>query len=87
MDPLSGAAGVAALGDAIEQLGLRGLKVHPSAQGFRPDDPRCFPLWERCAELGVPVLAHCGTTAWGAGRPGAATASSWTAPAPFTGIA
>jgi uncharacterized protein len=70
VDPLAGAAGVTALGDAIERLGLRGLKVHPSAQGFRPDDPRCFPLWERCAELGVPVLAHCGTTAWGAGGPG-----------------
>jgi uncharacterized protein len=69
VDPLVEAA-VAALTDAVERLRLRGLKVHPSAQGFRPDDPRCFPLWARCAELGVPVLAHCGTTAWGAGGPG-----------------
>ncbi len=69
VDPLAPTA-VADLTAAVERLGLRGLKVHPSAQAFRPDDPRCFPLWERCAALGVPVLAHSGTTAWGAGGPG-----------------
>ena len=29
-----------------EFLGLRGLKVHPGAQGFAPDDRAVYPIWE-----------------------------------------
>ncbi len=47
--------------------GARGLKVYKSLglrnndkQGKRLaiDDPRLDPIWEKCAELGVPVLIH-----------------------------
>lgn len=36
------------------------VKWLPSAQGIRPDDPRCFPFYERLAELGLPLLSHTG---------------------------
>jgi hypothetical protein len=55
---------------SVKELGLRGLKLHPITQAFFPNDTRFYPLWEKCAELGVPVLFHSGQTAVGAGLPG-----------------
>lgn len=70
VDPWKGKAAIAELRRAVTQLGLRGLKVHPSAQAFTPNDVRHYPLWEAAAELGIPVLFHTGTTGLGAGVPG-----------------
>src|SRR2546421_5046950 len=70
VDPLKGAAAVAELERSVRDLGLRGLKVHPTAQAFRPDDERFYPLWEMAAGLGIPVTVHTGTTGLGAGMPG-----------------
>ena len=70
VDPWKGKAAVAELKRAITSLGLRGLKVHPSAQAFAPNDVRHYPLWEAAASLGIPVLFHTGTTGLGAGVPG-----------------
>ncbi|HEX2030321.1 MAG TPA: amidohydrolase family protein [Actinomycetota bacterium] len=64
-------------GDALDQmtraadLGLRGLKFHPTMQAFEPGDQRFYPLWERAQELGLVVLFHTGTCGIGAGTPGA----------------
>lgn len=55
---------------AIRTLGLRGLKLHPSAQGFRPDDRMLDPIWDAAQSLGIPVTVHTGTTGLGAGMPG-----------------
>src|SRR5690606_3696286 len=70
--PWRGRAAVAELRRAITDLGLVGLKLHPSAQGFAPNDRRFYPLYEAAAELDVPVLFHTGTTGLGAGLPGGA---------------
>jgi predicted TIM-barrel fold metal-dependent hydrolase len=70
VDPLKGEAAVAELERSVRDLGLRGLKVHPTAQAFRPDDERFYPLWETAAGLGIPVTVHTGTTGLGAGMPG-----------------
>jgi predicted TIM-barrel fold metal-dependent hydrolase len=70
VDPWKGKAAVRELRRAVRDLGLRGLKVHPSAQAFAPNDVRHYPLWEAAAELGIPVLFHTGTTGLGAGIPG-----------------
>ena len=43
----------------IEEWGMRGFKLHPSA-GFYPNDPVCFSLYEKCAEWGVPIVFHSG---------------------------
>lgn len=55
---------------AVTELGLKGLKLHPSCQGFDPNDRRVYPLYEAAAELGAPVIFHTGTTGLGAGAPG-----------------
>src|SRR5262245_63312957 len=70
VDPLKGDAAVTELERAVRMLGLRGLKLHPSAQGFVPDDRAIYPLWEAATELHIPVLVHTGTTGLGAGLPG-----------------
>jgi predicted TIM-barrel fold metal-dependent hydrolase len=70
VDPWAGEAAVAELRRAVLDLGLRGLKLHPTAQAFAPNDPQVAPLWAAAVELGVPVLFHTGTTGLGAGLPG-----------------
>jgi predicted TIM-barrel fold metal-dependent hydrolase len=52
-------------------LGLKGLKFHPTMQRFDPGDERFYPLWERAQELGMICLFHTGTSGIGAGTPGA----------------
>jgi hypothetical protein len=70
VDPHKGKAAVIEMERSVKELGLRGLKLHPISQAFFPNDIRFYPLWEKCAELGVPVLFHTGQTAVGAGLPG-----------------
>ncbi len=69
VDPLKGDAAISEL-DQISELGLKGVKLHPSLQAFAPDDERHWPLYERCEELGLLLLFHTGTSGIGAGQPG-----------------
>jgi hypothetical protein len=52
-------------------LGLKGLKFHPTMQRFDPGDERFHPLWERAQELGLICTFHTGTCGIAAGTPGA----------------
>jgi predicted TIM-barrel fold metal-dependent hydrolase len=70
VDPHKGKAAVIEMERSVKELGLRGLKLHPISQAFFPNDTRFYPLWQKCSELGVPVLFHSGQTAVGAGLPG-----------------
>lgn len=70
VDPWKGALAIQELERSVTELGLRGLKLHPTTQAFFPNDSRFYPLWEKCAELGIPVLFHTGQTGVGAGTPG-----------------
>ena len=69
VDPLKGERAVAEL-EQIAELGLKGVKLHPSLQAFAPDDERFWPLFERCEDLGLSLLFHTGTSGIGAGQPG-----------------
>ncbi len=42
--------------------GLRGLKLYPPTQRFSASDRAMFPVYEKAAELGIPVLFHFGIT-------------------------
>jgi len=70
VDPWKGKAAVREVRRAVTELGLRGVKLHPSAQDFAPNDRRFYDLYATAAELGVPLLFHTGTTGLGAGLPG-----------------
>lgn len=45
----------------VAEYGLRGLKLDPALQQFDVADRRlAYPVYQSCAELGIPVLMHCG---------------------------
>lgn len=46
--------------ERIKELGLKGVKLHPDYQGFEIDDKKMFPLYKKCAELGLIVMFHAG---------------------------
>jgi hypothetical protein len=66
VDPNSGREAVSELKRAVKKLGMRGLKVHSSANSvFINDRRRMFPIYEFCQEAGIPILFHTGTTGLG----------------------
>src|SRR5580704_15316601 len=54
----------------IAELGLRGVKFHPSLQAFAPDDPKYWPVFAACERHGLLALFHTGTSGIGARQPG-----------------
>jgi len=66
VDPNSGKAALTELKRAVKVLGMRGLKVHGSANSVYLNDAKLmFPIYEFCQEVGVPILFHTGTTGLG----------------------
>jgi hypothetical protein len=45
--------------------GARGIKLHPAAQRFYPNDERLAPAYTRATKLGWPVIFHSGAFALG----------------------
>ena len=69
VDPNERGGALARLRDLVA-AGARGLKLHPSLQGFPPNATMAYPLYEAAVELGLPVVFHSGQTGIGAGLPG-----------------
>jgi predicted TIM-barrel fold metal-dependent hydrolase len=44
----------------LADAGVRGVKLHPVAQGYLPIDPRMHSVYDLCAEAGLVVLSHSG---------------------------
>ena len=70
VDPRRGADAVHQARRLVADYGVRGLKLHPSLQGFAPNDPVYYPLYAAMQETGTVVLFHTGQTGIGAGLPG-----------------
>ena len=70
VDPRQGADAVARARRLVTEHGVKGLKLHPSLQGFVPNDETYYPLYAAMEELGAVVLFHTGQTGIGAGLPG-----------------
>jgi len=70
VDPWMGKSALQELENSVNNLGLKGLKLHPTHQAFQPNDILFYPLYDACAQLGVPVLFHSGFAACGVGMPG-----------------
>jgi predicted TIM-barrel fold metal-dependent hydrolase len=62
VDIRSPMAAVRELRRAVEELGLRALRVLPWLWDAPPDDRRYYPLYVACVELGVPFCLQVGHT-------------------------
>ena len=51
-------------------LGAVALKLHPVHGGFAPADKELYPVYALCAERGVPVILHSGTSSFPGARTG-----------------
>jgi predicted TIM-barrel fold metal-dependent hydrolase len=67
-DPIGGTREAARLRRAVQELGLRGLKMLPSYNYVPINDRRIWPLYETAAELGVPMTIHTGWSSLPLGR-------------------
>ena len=59
IDPLGASVG-ADITHAIKDLGLKGVSVDPFSLKTTADDKRFYPIYEKCQELGVPVIITIG---------------------------
>jgi hypothetical protein len=48
---------------AVKEHGFKYVWFHPISFGLRPDDRRCYPLYAKCLELGIPVGMQVGHSA------------------------
>ncbi|MEE9324771.1 MAG: amidohydrolase family protein [Dehalococcoidia bacterium] len=84
VDPWTGKLAIAELERNVKELGLKGLKLHPNEQEFFPNDRRFYPIYEKCAELKIPLLFHSGHAGTGAGMPGGGGIKlKYSAPIPY----
>lgn len=70
VDPWKGKLAVREVKRCANELGLRGIKLMPATQAFFLNDRQFYPIYEACAEHGLLLLVHMGTTGIGAGNPG-----------------
>lgn len=47
---------------AIEDLKLKGVKLHPTLQSFYPNDRKLFEIYEHACENKIPILFHSGAS-------------------------
>jgi predicted TIM-barrel fold metal-dependent hydrolase len=62
VDPTEGMKGIAQLERAIKELGFVGAHLYPHWFEMAPDHARYYPIYSKCAELGVPIqmqVGHC----------------------------
>ncbi|HUZ55132.1 MAG TPA: amidohydrolase family protein [Streptosporangiaceae bacterium] len=52
---------------AVRELGFKGVHCYPHWFGIRVDDPVYYPIYSKCAELGVPITLQVGTQTLRAG--------------------
>src|SRR5947208_12391094 len=70
IDPHKGKLGVREARKLIEEYGVKGFKFHPTMQGFFPNDPMAYPLYEATDAAGAIALCHTGQTGVGSGMTG-----------------
>jgi uncharacterized protein len=59
-DPLGGNKELDRFVGAVQDRGLRGLKLLPSGNHVAPSDRRIWPFYEAAESLGVPIVMHTG---------------------------
>jgi uncharacterized protein len=61
VDPFGGEKSLDEADKCVMELGLTGLKIHPSFQEVYPNDRVLYPLYKKMQEYGLPVLFHTGS--------------------------
>ena len=56
IDPHKGMAAVREIVRAVEELGMKGVAVDPYLAHIPASEARFYPIYAKCAELGVPVF-------------------------------
>jgi predicted TIM-barrel fold metal-dependent hydrolase len=46
----------------VKKLGFRGVNLYPTYQHYYPNEPFVYPIYEKAAELGIPVMVHTGSS-------------------------
>ncbi len=59
-DTWKGALAVRKAEWCMKELGLKGFKLYPSGQAFFPNDPKFYPLWDKCRKTMLNVLVQVG---------------------------
>jgi len=60
MDP-AGSNSAQELERCVKELGLKGIgELYPNVGPWDPGDEKCFPVYEKAQELGVPIMMHFG---------------------------
>ena len=70
IDPHKGIMGAREARDLIEGGIVKGFKFHPTCQGFFPNDPMAYKLYEVIAEHKLPAIFHTGHSGMGTGLRG-----------------
>ncbi len=70
IDPHKGKMGLREARRLIESYKVGGFKFHPTLQGFYPNDPIAYPLYELIAEYKLPAIFHSGHSGIGTGMRG-----------------
>ena len=70
IDPHKGVMGAREARALIEDGVVRGFKFHPTCQGFFPNDPMAYKLYEVIAEYKLPAIVHTGHSGIGTGMRG-----------------
>jgi predicted TIM-barrel fold metal-dependent hydrolase len=60
IDPTMGEAAVREIERTVGELGMKGISIDPHSSKRTPDDDIWHPLYDKCAELGVPVIVTMG---------------------------
>ena len=60
-------AGADHVREMVQRHGARGVKLHGPVQGFHASDERLWPVYRLCEEMALPIVAHSGPDAAGAG--------------------
>ena len=56
VNPLEGMKAAEVLEKDVKKYNLKGLKLHPRLQDFDLKDPRLIPVFQKCAELKIPIV-------------------------------
>ncbi len=82
IDPHKGYLALQEIDRSINELHLKGISLDPALVGLYPNDPKFFPIYQKCQDMGIPVFITIGPAPVGGGLK-----MSYGAPGPIDDVA